>query len=110
MLAEIQELQNDAVSQLIATLKSTPKDSYTFRAPTGSGKTYMMADFMNRMIEINPDIVFLVSVICMKDSRRAGIPDKDKTTLVTTGIYKNTAAVPRFSGLILCISACFLCI
>lgn len=63
MLAEIQELQNDAVSQLIATLKSTPKDSYTFRAPTGSGKTYMMADFMNRMIEINPDIVFLVMLL-----------------------------------------------
>ena len=67
MLAEIQELQNDAVSQLIATLKSTPKDSYTFRAPTGSGKTYMMADFMNRMIEINPDIVFLVSSLSKSD-------------------------------------------
>ena len=61
MLAEIQELQNDAVSQLIATLKSTPKDSYTFRAPTGSGKTYMMADFMNRILENNKDVIFLVS-------------------------------------------------
>ena len=67
MLAEIQELQNDAVSQLIATLKSTPNGSYTFRAPTGSGKTYMMADFMNRMIEINPDIVFLVSSLSKSD-------------------------------------------
>ena len=31
--------------------------------------------------------VFLLSVLCMKDSWRAGIPDKDKTELVTTGIY-----------------------
>lgn len=68
------------------------------------------ARFTGFLIAILGDIVFLVSVICMKDSRRAGIPDKDKTTLVTTGIYKNTAAVPRFSGLILFISACFLCI
>ena len=33
------------------------------------------------------DAVFLLSVLCMKDSWRAGIPDKDKTELVTTGIY-----------------------
>lgn len=32
------------------------------------------------------DIIFLLSVLCMKDSWRAGIPDKDKTELVTTGI------------------------
>ena len=46
------------------------------------------ARFTGFLIAILGDIVFLVSVICMKDSRRAGIPDKDKTTLVTTGIYK----------------------
>ena len=34
------------------------------------------------------DLIFLVSVICMKDSWRAGIPEKDKTKLVTDGIYK----------------------
>ena len=67
MLAEIQELQNDAVSQLIAAIKSTPKNSYTFRAPTGSGKTYMMADFMNRMIEVSPNIIFLVSSLSKSD-------------------------------------------
>lgn len=46
------------------------------------------ARFTGFLIAILGDIVFLVSVICMKDSRRAGIPDKDKTTLVTRGIYK----------------------
>ena len=34
------------------------------------------------------DGIFLLSVLCMKDSWRAGIPDKDRTELVTTGIYR----------------------
>lgn len=34
------------------------------------------------------DLIFLASVICMRDSWRAGIPCKDKTELVTGGIYK----------------------
>ncbi len=33
------------------------------------------------------DMIFLLSVLCMKESWRAGIPDTDKTQLVTTGIY-----------------------
>ena len=70
MLAEIQELQNDAVSKLIAAIKTNRKDTYTFRAPTGSGKTYMMADFMNRMIEINSNIIFLVSSLSKSDLAR----------------------------------------
>ena len=34
------------------------------------------------------DLIFLASVICMRDSWRAGIPCKDKTELATGGIYK----------------------
>lgn len=67
MIAEIQELQNDAVSKLIAAIRTNSKDSYTFRAPTGSGKTYMMADFMNRMLAMNGNIVFLVSSLSKSD-------------------------------------------
>ena len=33
------------------------------------------------------DGVFLISVLCMRDSWRAGIPDQDRTSLVTGGIY-----------------------
>ena len=33
------------------------------------------------------DMLFLVSVLCMRDSWRAGIPDRDRTQLVTGGIY-----------------------
>ena len=33
------------------------------------------------------DILFAVSVVTMKDSWRAGIPQKDKTEMITSGIY-----------------------
>ena len=43
------------------------------------------------------DLIFLASTVCMKDSWRAGIPDKDKTELVTSGIYKFSRN-PAFVG------------
>ncbi len=67
MLAEVIELQDNAVSRLIEAIKTQHKSSYTFRAPTGSGKTYMMADFMNRMLEKNHNLVFLVSSLSKSD-------------------------------------------
>lgn len=59
MLREIIDLQNKAVENLVE-ICSTKKE-ITFKAPTGSGKTYMMADFMNRILERNPNVIFLVS-------------------------------------------------
>ena len=61
MLQEIKDLQNRAVSQLVTLVSARRKKEFTFRAPTGSGKTYMMADFMNRILGSRNDIVFLVS-------------------------------------------------
>lgn len=55
------------------------------------------ARFTGVLIGLLGDVVFLVSVICMKDSWRAGIPDSDKTELVTTGIYKYSRN-PAFLG------------
>ena len=43
------------------------------------------------------DLIFLISVLCMKDSWRAGIPVKDKTELVTDGIYAYSRN-PAFLG------------
>ena len=60
MLQEAKDLQNRAVTQLVNMLSLKQKE-YTFRAPTGSGKTYMMADFMNRILATQSNVVFLVS-------------------------------------------------
>lgn len=59
MLKEVIELQNNAVNNLISMIDS--KDEITFKAPTGSGKTYMMADFMNKILAEKQDVIFLVS-------------------------------------------------
>lgn len=65
MLKEVIELQNNAVNNLISIIEN--KDEITFKAPTGSGKTYMMADFMNRIIETKNNVVFLVSSLSKGD-------------------------------------------
>lgn len=43
------------------------------------------------------DLIFLLSVLSMKDSWRAGIPDQDRTELVTSGIYQFSRN-PAFLG------------
>lgn len=65
MLQEIIDLQNGAVSKLIQKIET--QDELTFRAPTGSGKTYMMADLMNQVFEKSNNIVFLVSTLSKGD-------------------------------------------
>ena len=63
MLQEAKDLQNSAVSKLVNVVGQKEKSEYTFKSPTGSGKTYMMADFMNRIICANLDVIFLVSTL-----------------------------------------------
>ncbi len=55
------------------------------------------ARFTGFLVGMLGDVTFLLSVLCMKDSWRAGIPDKDKTELVTTGIYRYSRN-PAFLG------------
>ncbi len=43
------------------------------------------------------DTVFLISVLCMRDSWRTGIPESDKTEMVTGGIY-SVSRNPAFLG------------
>ncbi len=59
MLQEIIDLHDGAVTALVNKIKQ--KDVITFKSPTGSGKTYMMADFMDRILSERSDVVFLVS-------------------------------------------------
>ena len=62
MLQAIKDLQNTAVTKLVNLLSENKKE-LTFKAPTGSGKTHMMADFMNRVIAEDPEAVFIVSTL-----------------------------------------------
>ena len=55
------------------------------------------ARFTGFCIAMLGDAVFLLSVLCMKDSWRAGIPDRDQTELVTAGIYRYSRN-PAFLG------------
>ena len=55
------------------------------------------ARFTGFLIALCGDIIFLLSVLEMKDSWRAGIPEKDQTKLVTTGLYRFSRN-PAFLG------------
>lgn len=59
MLQEIIDLQTNAVNNII--LQIPHKNEITFKSPTGSGKTYMMGDLMNKIIMNDNDVIFLVS-------------------------------------------------
>lgn len=45
-------------------------------------------------------VIFIISMVTMQDSWRAGIPATDKTKLVTTGIYK-ISRNPAFLGMMM---------
>lgn len=55
----------------------------------GFGWSHLSANarFTGVCVGILGDLIFLISVLCMRDSWRAGIPDRDRTELVTNGIY-----------------------
>ena len=55
------------------------------------------ARFTGVLTGILGDIIFLRAVLDMKDSWRAGIPESDKTLLVTNGIYRFSRN-PAFLG------------
>ncbi|MGM9601336.1 MAG: methyltransferase family protein [Faecousia sp.] len=63
----------------------------------GWGHLSANARFTGFCVGMIGDLIFLISVICMKDSWRAGIPVKDKTELVTDGIYAYSRN-PAFLG------------
>ena len=65
----------------------------------GFGWSHLPANarFTGFCVGILGNLIFLISVLCMKDSWRAGIPVKDKTELVTDGIYTYSRN-PAFLG------------
>lgn len=62
------DLQNEAVARLVELTDT--QDEITFKAPTGSGKTHMMADMMNQILAKDHDVVFLVSSLSKGDLAR----------------------------------------
>ncbi len=65
MKQEAIDLQQNAVSLLVEL--TAAQDEIVFKAPTGSGKTYMMADMMNRILSMNKNVIFLVSTLSKGD-------------------------------------------
>ena len=55
------------------------------------------ARFTGFCIGLSGDLIFLISVLSMKDSWRAGIPEGDRTELVKDGIYAYSRN-PAFLG------------
>ncbi len=65
MKQEAIDLQQNAVTALVE-LTST-QGEITFKAPTGSGKTYMMAEMMNRILSADKNVIFLASTLSKGD-------------------------------------------
>lgn len=63
------------------------------------GRSHLSANarFTGFCVGMVGDLIFLISVLRMKDSWRAGIPAKDKTELITDGIYAYSRN-PAFLG------------
>lgn len=64
MLQEIKDLQKHSIDLLFD--KVVHQKETTFKAPTGSGKTFMMADLMNRFLS-DHNKVFIVSSLSKAD-------------------------------------------
>ena len=69
----------------VATLGIVP--AQLLSAAMGWNHTPAEARFTGFLIGMMGDGIFLTAVLCMKDSWRAGIPEADKTEMVTSGIY-----------------------
>lgn len=63
MLQEARDLQNNAVKELVKLSETSLNREITFKAPTGSGKTFMMAKMMDEILKKQKDVIFLVSTL-----------------------------------------------
>jgi type III restriction enzyme len=59
MTKEALLLQENAINSIINALNA--KNEVTFKAPTGSGKTIMMAKVMDKMLDTDKNLIFFVS-------------------------------------------------
>lgn len=59
MLDEVKSVQNKAIYEIINEISI--KDEIVFKAPTGAGKTFIMARVMDELLHSDDSIVFIVS-------------------------------------------------
>lgn len=59
MLDDVKILQERAISELVQAISE--KDDIVFKAPTGSGKTFIMARVMDEILSKDDNVVFIVS-------------------------------------------------
>jgi type III restriction enzyme len=62
---EALKLQERTINEVIKQLSY--KDEVTLKAPTGSGKTVMIAQIMNRLLETNANLVFIVTTLAKSE-------------------------------------------
>ena len=82
------------ISQFVACLIALYNEEFSSKFFIESNEVLL---FSGVFFSAVGDIFFIISVIVMSESWRAGIPEKDKTKLVTTGIYK-ISRNPAFVG------------
>lgn len=59
MLDDVKNLQERAISELVQAISE--KDDVVFKAPTGAGKTFIIARVMDEILSRNDNVVFIVS-------------------------------------------------
>ncbi len=63
----------------------------------GTSRSPMPFRIIGAVVSVVGTAVFIISVLTMRDSWRAGVPETDKTELVTSGIYQ-ISRNPAFLG------------
>ena len=63
----------------------------------GTGSRYLIFQVIGAVLSIMGTAVFIAAVMTMRDNWRAGVPEADKTELVTEGIYQ-ISRNPAFLG------------
>ena len=63
----------------------------------GTSHSPVFVRMMGAAVSVLGTVVFIVAVLTMRDSWRAGVPENDRTELVTSGIYQMSRN-PAFLG------------
>lgn len=96
-IGSVKERKIHIIETLMATATYTVVAAELFSVGTGWNYMPHGVRTAGAVLGFIGDAVFFLAVFCMRDSWRAGIPEKDKTDLVTRGIYM-VSRNPAFLG------------